>query len=79
MDLNKYLKTTWLTLATAMCINSFSATAQVAYTPSDEIRQAQKEFSDNRFGIFLHWGIYSMFAQGEWYLNRGIDLSLIHI
>lgn len=73
MDLNKYLKTTWLTLATAMCINSFSATAQVAYTPSDEIRQAQKEFSDNRFGIFLHWGIYSMFAQGEWYLNRGID------
>ncbi len=73
MDLNKYLKTTWLTLATAMCINSFSATAQEAYTPSDEIRQAQKEFSDNRFGIFLHWGIYSMFAQGEWYLNRGID------
>ena len=73
MDLNKYLKTTWLTLATAMCINSLSATAQEAYTPSDEIRQAQKEFSDNRFGIFLHWGIYSMFAQGEWYLNRGID------
>lgn len=42
-----------------------------AYVPSEEIKQAQKEFADNRFGIFLHWGIYSMFGQGEWYLNYG--------
>ena len=27
-----------------------------------------------KFGIFLHWGIYSMFAQGEWYMhNANID------
>lgn len=27
-----------------------------------------------KFGIFLHWGIYSTFAQGEWYLqNAKID------
>lgn len=32
---------------------------------------AQREFADDRFGIFIHWGIYSMFAQGEWYLNYG--------
>ncbi len=42
-----------------------------AYTPSPEIKQAQKEFADRRFGIFLHWGIYSMMGQGEWYLNYG--------
>lgn len=42
-----------------------------AYKPSDEIMQARKEFSDARFGIFLHWGIYSMMGQGEWYLNYG--------
>ncbi len=42
-----------------------------SYTPSAEVRQSQKEFSDDRFGIFLHWGIYSMFGQGEWYLNYG--------
>ncbi len=41
------------------------------YTPTEEIKKAQKEFADNRFGIFLHWGIYSMFGQGEWYLNYG--------
>ncbi|WP_301872853.1 alpha-L-fucosidase, partial [uncultured Duncaniella sp.] len=23
-------------------------------------------------GIFIHWGIYSMFGQGEWYLNYGV-------
>ncbi|MDE6654647.1 MAG: alpha-L-fucosidase, partial [Muribaculaceae bacterium] len=43
------------------------------YTPSPEIIQAQREFADNRFGIFLHWGIYSMMGQGEWYLNYGPD------
>ena len=35
--------------------------------------QAREEFADRGFGIFIHWGIYSMFAQGEWYLNRGIS------
>ena len=42
------------------------------YVPTEEIIQSQKEFSDSRFGIFLHWGIYSMLAQGEWYMNYGI-------
>lgn len=41
------------------------------YTPTPEILQAQQEFADAGFGIFLHWGIYSMFGQGEWYLNYG--------
>lgn len=40
------------------------------YTPTPEIIEAQREFADNRFGIFIHWGIYSMAGQGEWYLNR---------
>ena len=44
---------------------------QQHYVPTAENLQARNEFSDNRFGIFLHWGLYSMFAQGEWYLNYG--------
>ncbi len=44
------------------------------YTPSAENVASRKEFSEMKFGIFLHWGIYSMFAQGEWYLqNAGIN------
>ncbi len=43
------------------------------YVPSQPIMQARQEFADHAFGVFIHWGIYSMFGQGEWYLNRGID------
>ena len=59
-----------ITLATGLCL-SLSASAQTAtYTPTPENIQARQEFQDNKFGIFLHWGIYSMTAQGEWYMNN---------
>ena len=54
-------------VALCLCIGS-TAWAQ-SYTPTPENLQARKEFQDNKFGIFLHWGIYSMPAQGEWYMN----------
>ena len=44
-----------------------------AYTPSESVRATQREFAADRFGIFIHWGIYSMFGQGEWYLNSGVN------
>lgn len=44
-----------------------------AYIPSPQVVESQKEFAADRFGIFIHWGIYSMFGQGEWYLNYGPD------
>lgn len=50
-----------------------SINAQNAYQPSEAIRQAQTEFQDKKFGIFLHWGLYSMLGQGEWVMqNRNI-------
>ena len=56
-----------------------SAAAQDAtgrYTPMPENLKARAEFQDNKFGIFLHWGIYSMPGQGEWYMNNaGIGRS----
>ena len=51
-----------------------TANAQESYTPTAENLQSRQEFADSKFGIFIHWGIYSMFAQGEWYLqNATID------
>lgn len=41
------------------------------YTPSEAVKKSQADFAADRFGIFIHWGIYSMFGQGEWYLNYG--------
>lgn len=44
------------------------------YVPSEENLQSRKEFKDMRFGIFIHWGIYSMLANGEWIQrNNGIN------
>lgn len=45
-----------------------SALAQ--YTPSKEVKQSQTEFQNDKFGIFLHWGIYSMLGNGEWVMNN---------
>ena len=41
------------------------------YVPSAENLEARKELEYQRFGIFLHWGIYSTYGQGEWYLRNG--------
>lgn len=57
-------------LVTAFVLSVSSASAQ--YVPSDDNLKARQEFEGFRFGIFLHWGIYSEFAQGEWYLNSGL-------
>ncbi len=43
------------------------------YEPTPENLAYRQQFEDFRFGIFIHWGIYSTFAQGEWYLNDGIN------
>lgn len=40
------------------------------YVPSPENLQSRQQFQEDRFGIFIHWGIYSMFAQGEWYMQN---------
>ena len=46
----------------------------VAQSITDETRQIREEFQDRKFGIFLHWGIYSMLADGEWVMhNRHLD------
>lgn len=50
------------------CVLFISVQAQT-YVPTAENLQNRKEFAESRLGIFLHWGLYSMFAQGEWYMN----------
>ena len=41
-----------------------------SYVPSPENMKSRKDFADAKFGIFLHWGLYSMFGQGEWYMTN---------
>lgn len=64
--------TSWLqrTLIALALVASTHTMAQTGYQPSPDNLKARELFRDRGFGIFLHWGIYSMFAQGEWYLNN---------
>jgi len=44
------------------------------YQPSAGNLANRRAFADRRFGIFLHWGLYALLGQGEWYQhNANID------
>ena len=64
-----------LTTAILALFLTVTATAQEnTYTLTPENLKARQEFADSKFGVFIHWGVYSLFAQGEWYLqNATID------
>lgn len=69
-----FMKKTYLFLALLVCI--FQTGLGQTYQPTKEILESREKFNDYRFGIFLHWGIYSMFAQGEWYMtNKQLDCT----
>ena len=62
--------------AVAALALSFAAVAQPAsYEPAPENLAAREKFAQDRFGIFIHWGIYSMLGQGEWVLQHA---GLLH-
>ena len=44
--------------------------AQEKYTPAPENLEARKWFRDASFGLFIHWGVYSVLGDGEWVMNQ---------
>jgi len=51
------------------CLMTFSAWAQKDYQPAPENLEARQWFQDAKFGMFIHWGVYSVLADGEWVMN----------
>jgi alpha-L-fucosidase len=54
----------------------FSGNAQTSYlynlpsyTPPAENLASRKQFQDEKFGLFIHWGIYSVLGDGEWVMR----------
>lgn len=71
--MKKILGTALLALSVAMSANAAPASAGEPvgkYQPTKENLEARKEFQDAKFGIFLHWGLYSMLATGEWTMTN---------
>lgn len=42
---------------------------EAPYVPTPENLAARRWFQDARFGIFIHWGTYSVLGRGEWVMN----------
>lgn len=40
------------------------------YIPGNENLAARKQFQDNKFGMFIHWGLSSVLGGGEWIMNN---------
>lgn len=71
------LKNITLSLLTAAMLvpSALHAEDTTEYSPTPENLAARQQFRNSGLGIFIHWGIYSMFGQNEWYLNRGINAA----
>ena len=39
------------------------------YTPAPENLVARQQFQDMKFGMFIHWGAFSVLGDGEWVMN----------
>lgn len=48
---------------------SFNLSAQ-PYTPGPENLAARKDFQNMKFGLFIHWGAFSILSDGEWVMNN---------
>jgi alpha-L-fucosidase len=40
------------------------------YKPSESNLKARQWFQDSKFGLFIHWGVYSVLGDGEWVMNN---------
>ena len=44
--------------------------SQKNYIPTEENLKAREWFQDAKFGLFIHWGVYSILGDGEWVMNN---------
>src|ERR1700730_15916681 len=50
--------------------------AQTSYQPTLENLNSRREFQDAKFGMFIHWGVYSILGDGEWvFHNRKLTVQ----
>jgi alpha-L-fucosidase len=51
-------------------ISAGMAYGQWKYEPTPENIKMREWFQDAKFGLFIHWGVYSVLGDGEWVMNQ---------
>src|SRR5512142_13101 len=54
----------------AIVVLLLASAAAAQYKPTEENLQARQWFQDAKFGLFIHWGVYSVLGKGEWVMNN---------
>ncbi len=57
-------------LSAAVAVPSLSLPAQSDTAVPPERLAAREWFQDARFGLFIHWGVYSLLGNGEWVMQN---------
>ena len=57
-------------LATILSLILSCKSFSQAYVPTPENIKAREWFSDAKFGLFIHWGPFSIPGDGEWVMNN---------
>ena len=72
--MRKYLRTVSLLLLSAAPITAAAQNLNID-VPAERAA-ARAWFQDAKFGMFIHWGVYSLLGQGEWVMqNRSIPVN----
>lgn len=59
-----------IVFACLLLFQVFVSLGQEQYQPTKENLQHRKWFEEARFGVFIHWGVYSVLGDGEWVMNN---------
>jgi len=57
-------------LIVAFLFIAVTANGQTSYTPTEGNLKNRQWFQDAKFGLFIHWGVYSVLGDGEWVMNN---------
>jgi alpha-L-fucosidase len=60
---------TVITLMLFFAFGTLPLPAQAQYTPTKNNLASRRWFQDARFGLFIHWGVYSVLEDGEWVMQ----------
>jgi alpha-L-fucosidase len=65
-----------LALALLAALAPRPAAAQEGYQPAPANLEAREWYQNAKFGVFVHWGVYSVPGRGEWVMQiEGIPIS----
>jgi alpha-L-fucosidase len=53
-----------------LALGAAGTAAAQGYQPSESNLRAREWFRDAKFGLFVHWGVYSVLGDGEWVMNN---------